>query len=218
MTFHGPELHWYWMSDPGWMVWHSCWNNYWIITNYPIISYYLILFIYQYHCMAKKQKSNWEHYCPSLHIKIIMKLIHRPLFIQLNICSWCPPESPLWWWRCQPAPCTCLMVRIWEMKDSAQLMQTKSRMLLTHPSATAFATSSVKTSLPSTSCTIYPFHCWCIAEEGTSKADFQFSKHLIFYLQGSQKSCPHQWIHFRGHPFQIKISGKWRPFLEYSES
>ena len=72
------------------------------------------MFIYQYHCMAKKQKSNWEHYCPSLHIKIIMKLIHRPLFIQLNICSWCPPESPLWWWRCQPAPCTCLMGSIWE--------------------------------------------------------------------------------------------------------
>ena len=57
-------------------------------------------------------------------------------------------------------------------KGSAQLMQTKSRMLLTHPSATAFATSSVKTSLPSTSCTLSPFHCWCIAEEGTSKADF----------------------------------------------
>ena len=85
-------------------------------------------------------------------------------------------------------------------------MRTKSRMLSTHPSATAFATSSVKTSLPSTSCTTYPFHCWCIAEEGTSKADFQFSKHLL--PPGFPKELPPPMDTFPGSPLSDKNEWK----------
>ena len=163
MTFHGPELHWYWMSDPEWLVWQSCWNNYWIIKNFPIVSYYLILFIYQYHCMAKIQLRTLLFNNYETHPTTTFHSIEHLQLVSARVASVVVK---------MPASTVYLVGRIWDMKGSAQLMQTKSRMSLTHPSATAFATSSVKTSLPSTSCTLSPFHCWCIAEEGTSKADF----------------------------------------------
>ena len=83
---------------------------------------------------------------------------------------------------------------------------------MTDPSATAVATDSVNTSLPRTSCTVSVLKCY-IKRKLTTE-DFSYKKkdwkcswiksYKTFYLKGSQKSCPHQGIHFGSHSCEKK--------------